>query len=214
MHDISLVNLCAFTIWEVGKCPSLFYLENSYARSSSWIVILYILIVFTLSNSIVHHLMWRADSLEKTLMPGKIEARRWRRQQRMRWLDGIIDSMNVEFEWTPGDTAGQGSLVYCSPWGHRVRRDRATEQWQIVLQLFNTCHSHSGVLSSRNYVLAPRSITPSVAVRHMEGTWERLYETTNEPLNLGLRSYARWVFLFVQFTAVFSHKLSCIFQQL
>ena len=39
------------------------------------------------------HLMQRADSLEKTLMLGKIESRRRRGQQRMRWLDGIIDSM-------------------------------------------------------------------------------------------------------------------------
>ena len=41
------------------------------------------------------HLMWRADSLEKTLMLGKIEGRRRRGQQRMRWLDGITDSMDV-----------------------------------------------------------------------------------------------------------------------
>ena len=41
------------------------------------------------------HLMRRADSLEKTLMLGKIEGRRRRRQQRMRWLDGIIDSMDM-----------------------------------------------------------------------------------------------------------------------
>ena len=40
------------------------------------------------------HLMQRADSLEKTLMLGKIEGRRRRRQQRMRWLDGI-DSMDM-----------------------------------------------------------------------------------------------------------------------
>ena len=39
--------------------------------------------------------MRRADSLEKTLMLGKIEGRRRRGQQRMRWLDGIIDSMDV-----------------------------------------------------------------------------------------------------------------------
>ena len=39
--------------------------------------------------------MRRADSLEKTLMLGKIEGRRRRRRQRMRWLDGIIDSMEV-----------------------------------------------------------------------------------------------------------------------
>ena len=41
------------------------------------------------------HLMRRADSLEKTLMLGKIEGRRRRRQQRMRWLDGINDSMDM-----------------------------------------------------------------------------------------------------------------------
>ena len=41
------------------------------------------------------HLMWRADSLEKTLMLGKIEGRRRRRWQRMRWLDGITDSMGM-----------------------------------------------------------------------------------------------------------------------
>ena len=41
------------------------------------------------------HLMWRADSFEKTLMLGKIEDRRRRRQQRMRWLDGITDTMDM-----------------------------------------------------------------------------------------------------------------------
>ena len=41
------------------------------------------------------HLMKRTDSLEKTLMLGKIEGRRRRGQQRMRWLDGITDSMDV-----------------------------------------------------------------------------------------------------------------------
>ena len=41
------------------------------------------------------HLMWRADSLEKTLMLGKIEGRRRRGQERMRWLDGITNSMDM-----------------------------------------------------------------------------------------------------------------------
>ena len=41
------------------------------------------------------HLMWRTDSLEKTLMLGKIEDRRRREQQRMRWLDGITDSVQL-----------------------------------------------------------------------------------------------------------------------
>ena len=41
------------------------------------------------------HLMWRVDSLEKTLMPGRIVGRRRRGRQRMRWLDGITDSVNM-----------------------------------------------------------------------------------------------------------------------
>ena len=41
------------------------------------------------------HLMWRADSLEKTLMLGKIEGGRRRGQQRSKWLDGITDSMDM-----------------------------------------------------------------------------------------------------------------------
>ena len=41
------------------------------------------------------HLMWRTDSLEKILILGKIEGGRRRRRQRMRWLDGITDSVNM-----------------------------------------------------------------------------------------------------------------------
>ena len=45
------------------------------------------------------HLMQRIDSLEKTLMLGKIESRRRRRQQKMRWLDGITDLMDLSLSW-------------------------------------------------------------------------------------------------------------------
>ena len=65
------------------------------------------------------HLMPRADSLEKTLMLGGIGGRRKRGQQRMRWLDGITNSMDVEFESTPGVGDGQGGLACCNSWGRK-----------------------------------------------------------------------------------------------
>ena len=57
----------------------------------------------------------RVDSLEKTLMLGGIGGKRRRGRQRMRWLDGITDSMDVESELTPGVGDGQGGLACCDP---------------------------------------------------------------------------------------------------
>ena len=71
------------------------------------------------------HLMQRTDSLEKTQMLGKIDGRRRRGRQRMRWLDGITNSMD-EFEQALGVGDGQGSLACCSSWGCKMS-DR-TEQ--------------------------------------------------------------------------------------
>ena len=62
------------------------------------------------------HLRRRADSLEKTLMLGKIEGKRRRGQQRMRWLDSITDSTDMNLNKLQEIVSeGQGSLVCCRP---------------------------------------------------------------------------------------------------
>ena len=65
------------------------------------------------------HLMQRTNSLEKTLMLGKIEGGRTRGQQRMRWLNGITDMMDMSLR-SSGSWWWTGKLACCSPWGSKL----------------------------------------------------------------------------------------------
>ena len=75
-------------------------------------------LMLTLKLQYFDHLMRRVDSLEKSLMLGGIEGRRRRGRPRMRWLDGITDSMESLSELR-GDGDEQGGLACCDSWGRK-----------------------------------------------------------------------------------------------
>ena len=93
------------------------------------------------------HLMWRVDSLEKTLMLRGIRGRRKKRWQKMRWLDGITDSMDMSLSELRGD--GQGGLVCCDSWGCKESDTTERLNWtELEVQWLRLSASTAGGIGS------------------------------------------------------------------
>ena len=101
------------------------------------------------------HLMRRTDSLENTLILGKIESGRRRGQQRMKRSDGITNSMDNESEQAPVVGDGQGSLACCSPWGCK-ELDMTDDRTEV-----SSCPVLGLYYSFRGCALSPSCPTPN-----------------------------------------------------
>ena len=115
--------------WTARRCNQFILMEISYEYSLEGLML-------KLKFQYFGHLMWRVDSLEKTLILGKIEGRRRRGWQRMRWLDDITDSVDMSFSKLWGlviDRETRHAAVH----GVKKRHDWVTElNWTELISPF------------------------------------------------------------------------------
>ena len=110
--------------WTAGWSNQSILKENNTEYSLEWLML-------KLELQYFGHLMWKANSLGNTLMLGKTEGSRRRWQHRMRWLDNIIDSMDLSVSklW---EIVKNKEAWHAAVWSYKVRHSSSTEQQSIM----------------------------------------------------------------------------------
>ena len=98
------------------------------------------------------HLMTRIESLKTILILGKIEGRRLKGRQRIRWVDGITDMNGHEFEKTLGDSEKQGSLSSCSSWCLHTKNQMRLSNWTTKSAIQTMVRDHVLFYASKYWV--------------------------------------------------------------